>query len=189
MVEFETLKQLEKNPNIRLDYCDYIADQSDEEENIRIRILQNYDGKYYYHKMQHGNVLECFEIAFSWEPFHDVKIFAFTPDGIHIYEIDTRNLFKFESKKIDSERITPGLKCDFRGNTIEYITENAIKINNNVVKVEANPDYIYKCLKTKIKAQNGAKGLYQFFDKEAEAAKLHYSAYDCLILQIIKQYS
>ena len=189
MVEFEILKQLEKNSNIRLDYCDYIADQSDEEENVRIRILQNYDGRYYYHKMQNGNVLECFEIALNWEPFHDVKIFVFTPDNIHIYEIDTRNLFKFESKRLDLERITPGLKCDFRGNTIEYIAENAIKINNNVVNVEANLDYVYKCLKTKIKAQNGARGLYQFFDKEAEAEKLTYSIFSSNVMNIIKQYS
>ena len=189
MVEFETLKQLEKNSNVRLDSCDYIADQSDEEENVRIRILQNYDGKYYYHKMQNGNILECFEIAFNWEPFRDVKIFTFTPDDIHIYEIDTRSLFKFESKRLDLEQITPGLKCGFRGNTIEYIAENAIKINDNIVKVEANPDYVYKCLKTKIKAQNGAKGLYQFFDREAEAEKLNHSVYSCLILKIIKQYS
>lgn len=189
MIKFENLKRLEKNASVDLRYCNIIADETDEEENIRIRILRDNDNRYYYHKMQNGNVIECFEIAFSRETFCGVKIFTFTFDNLHEYEIDTRNLFKFESKKINLERIIPGLKCDFRGSTIEYIAEDAIKINGNIVKVEVNPEYVYKCLKTKIKARDGAKGLYAFIDKEAETEKLTYSVFEDCILNIIKQYS
>lgn len=62
MIKFENFKAVEKNASVDLRYCNYIADETDEEENIRIRILRDNDNRYYYHKMQNGNVIECFEI-------------------------------------------------------------------------------------------------------------------------------
>ena len=51
------------------------------------------------------------------------------------------------------------------------IQDNTIQTGQpckKIVKVEDSNDYVYKVLKTKIKAQGGAKGLYDFFVKAYE---------------------
>lgn len=162
------LLELEKKSDVELAYCDYIADCINDEENIRTRILfDEQSGKYYYHQMQHGNVTKCFEIALSWRPFGEFYIFNFTPDDLHIYEIDSRMPEKMEIKKLEENLIQIGMKCEYDGMTVEYESENSLKFNGKSVPVEPDNNYTFKLLKTKIRAEGGARGLYRFLENIA----------------------
>lgn len=168
MKKLAELLELEKKSNVEIAYCDYIADYDNEKENIRTRILFDaQNGKYYYHQMQHGNVIKCFEIALSWKPFEGVYIFNFTPDDLHIYEIDSRRPEKMEVRKLEENLINPGMSCEYDGLTVEYESENSLKFNGKSVPVTPDWDYVFKLLKTKIRAQGGAKGLYRFLENIA----------------------
>lgn len=162
------LLELEKKSNVEIAYCDYIADYDNEKENIRTRILFDaQNGKYYYHQMQHGNVIKCFEIALSWKPFGEAYIFNFTPDDLHIYEIDSRRPEKMEIKKLEENLIQPGMKCEYDGMTVEFESENSLKFNGKSVPVVPDGSYVFKLMKTKIRAEGGAKGLYRFLENIA----------------------
>ena len=162
------LVNLEKKSDVRLDYCDYIADCSNEEENIRTRILfDDVSGKYYYHQMQHGNVIKCFEIALSWKPWGEFYIFNYTPDDLHIYEVDSRNPEKITIKELEEDSIRAGMKCEYDGMTVEYESENSLKFNGKSVPVIHDSEFVYRLLKTKIRANGGAKGLYRFLENIA----------------------
>lgn len=176
MVKLEQLKTLEKNSNVELCYCDYIADKQNKEENIRTRILfDKKSKKYYFHKMQNGNIIECFEIALSWKPFEYVLIFAYTPDDIHIYEIDSRmpETSKHEVKKLKNNQVVTGMECMYKDVIIQYMNETELKINGKIFVVEPISGYVYKLLKTKIQAMGGAKEFFIFLENIAEESKLN----------------
>ena len=159
---------LEKKSDVKLAYCDYIADCNNDTENIRTRILFDaQSGKYYYHQMQHGKVTKCFEIALSWKPFGKFYIFNFTPDDLHIYEIDSRMPEEFEIKNLEENLIKVGMKCEYDGMTVEFESENSLKFNGKSVPVVPDKEFTFKLLKTKISAAGGAKGLYRFLENIA----------------------
>lgn len=168
MKKLAELLELEKKSNVEIAYCNYIADYDNEKENIRTRILyDDHSGKYYYHQMQHGNVIKCFEIALDWKPFGEIYIFNFTPDDLHIYEIDSRMPEKMEIKKLEENLIQPGMKCEYDGMTVEFESENSLKFNGKSIPVEPDGNYVFKLLKTKIRAEGGAKELYRFLENIA----------------------
>ena len=61
----EELQQLEKNCKVDFRYCDIIADAQNNDENIRETILKDENSRYFYQKMQNGNIIDCFEIALN----------------------------------------------------------------------------------------------------------------------------
>ena len=170
MVRIDKLVKLEKESKVDLRYCEYIADMENLEENKRIRILED-NGKFYYHEMQNGEVVKCFELALSWKPFGEFYVFNFTPDNLHVYEIETRNLGKFEAKPLEEYQIVEGMKCSYNGMTVEYEAENSLKLNGKSVEVVEDGEFILKLLKTKIRALGGAKRLYIFLENIAEESK------------------
>lgn len=170
MVTLAELLELERESNVEIAYCDYIADYDNEKENIRTRILyDDQSGKYYYHQMQNGNVMKCFEIALSWKPFGDDRcyIFNYTPDNFHIYEVDSRQPEKVEILKLKSEQIQPGAECSYCGLTVKYESENSISFNGKSIEIVPDSSYVFKLLKTKIRAMDGAKELYRFLENIA----------------------
>lgn len=101
MKKLEELKALEKKSSVNIAYCNIISDYTEEEENIRTRLLYDRQTeKYYFHQMQNGDVIKCFEIALDWKPWDNIYLFCFTPDDLHVYEIDSRNPEKIEGKKL-----------------------------------------------------------------------------------------
>lgn len=58
-----------------------------------------------------------------------------------------------------------------------------LTINGKLFKVEKNNEYIYKIMKTKIKAINGIRGLYEFI-KEANSPGAYNN--NCIYLALIK---
>ena len=172
MTRMEELISLEKNPTVEIMYCDYIADVENSAENIRTRILKSrVNGKYYYHQMQHGNVIKCFEIALSWVPFENVYIFNYTPDDLHKYEIDSRNPEKLNAKALEEKQIVENMSCNYNGMIVEYVNENELKFNGKSVTIVKDSAYTYSMLKKKIKAAGGAKGLFIFLENIAEEGK------------------
>jgi len=168
MKRISELLTLEKESNVKIQYCDIIADRTNETDNIRIRILHDpKSGKYYYHKMQNGEIVKCFEIAISWQPSQNYSIFAFTPDDMHVYELDQRTPEKIEIRSLQENQIEIGMKCEYDGMTVEYESENKIKINGKSLEVIPDYGYVFKLLKTRIRAQGGAKGLYRFLENIA----------------------
>lgn len=177
MLKLAELMNLEKESNINLAYVDYVADEDNEAENIRTRLAKSREnGKYYFHQMQNGNVIKCFEIALSWVPFGEFYVFNYTPDDLHIYEIDSRQPAKIEIKNLDENLINVGMKCEYEGMTVEYESENSLKINGKSIQVVSDSEYVFKLLKRKIRARDGAKGLYRFL--ENIAANGNFAGYD-----------
>ena len=124
--------------------------------------------------MQNGNVIKCFEIALSWVPFEEVYIFNYTPDDLHIYEIDSRSPSKFEAKHLKENQITENMACCYNGMTVEYVNENELKFNGKPIVIVNDSNWVHKLLKTKIRANGGAKGLYIFLENIAEEGKIKY---------------
>lgn len=177
MKRIAELLTLEKQSDVKIAYCEIIADYMNESENLRTRILfDNYTRKYYYHQMQDGKVLKCFEMALSWKPFEGIYIFVFTLDDMHVYEIDSRQPEKIEIKKLEENQISAGMKCEYDGMTVEYETDNKLKFNGKSIEVVPDLSYVFKLLKRKIYAQDGAKGLYRFL--ENIAANGNFIGYD-----------
>lgn len=178
MVKLEELKKLGKQSSVEIPYCEIVADVTDEEANERRRVLKNGE-RYFFHKMRGGEVVECFEIVLSWKPFPDVLIFAYTPDNRHEYQIDVRKgndgAFRIHSPDViplSTSVIEIGDRCEYGGHTVEIIAEDAIKFDGRTLPVVSDSEYTYKLLKTKIRAQNGARGLFRFLDEIAERGKM-----------------
>lgn len=189
MTRMEELINLEKSSMVDVIYCDFIADVENTEENIRTRILKSREnGKYYYHQMQHGNVIKCFEIALSWVPFENVYVFNYTPDDLHKYEIDSRNPEKLDVKHLEEKQITENMSCNYDGMTVEYVNEIELKFNGKSVKIVKDDAYTYKMLKTKIRAAGGAKGLYIFLENIAEEGKNKYPLWGTVWRKMHKLY-
>ena len=173
MKRLEDLIPLEKRSTVEIRYCDIIADKTNEEENTRTRILfDSFTGKYYFHQMQNGEITKCFEIALSWRPFGKVDIFCFSPDDLHIYEIDSGAPDKFKVLRLTENLITPGMAAGYDGLTVEYAAEDELRLNGKSVKVTPDSDYTYKLMKTKICASGGAKGLFCFLENCMETSRL-----------------
>lgn len=177
MVKLEELRKLEKRSSVELRYCEIIADVTDEEKNERTRILKDGD-RYFYHKMRCSEVVDCFEIALSWKPFDGVLVFAYTPDNRHEYNIDVRRgddgVFRICRPSvipISTSVIEIGDRCEFRGHTVEIVAEDAINFDGRTLPVVSDSEYTFKLLKTKIRAKDGARGLFQFLDEIAERGR------------------
>lgn len=174
MYKLSDLRNLEKNCNIHLAMVEFVVDEINEKENTRRRILRDHDGRYFFHSMKDGEVIECFEILLIWKPFDDKLFFAYTPDGKHPYEIcvNTRtNLMFFERRAMPMELIQAGDKATYRGNTVEFINDASVKVNGNIVPVVECNEYVYSLRKNKINAIKGARGLFHFLDRIAEEGK------------------
>lgn len=183
MVKFEVLQALEKSSNIDLRYCEIIAVNTvDDESGCTTKRVVKADERYYMHIMHNGNVVQCFEVALSWQPWENVLVFAFTPDNIHEYQFDVRGdknsrpnekrICNYDIKQIDFSRIKHGMKCSYNNHTIELINDEYISINGKIITVEKDYNYTYKLMKSKIKANAGAKGLFAFLDEIAENGKI-----------------
>lgn len=165
MKKLNDLLQLEKIHVVKtFALYDYIADVEDAENNTRKRILQSrIDNRYFYNEMKDGEAVKCFEIALEWEPFPGVKIFVYTPDDIHVCSMDSRTPGVVEYRKI--ENVKPGMYFLHNGIKIAVVDENTIAINGRNVKVEKDSAYVFKCLKSKIKADNGAFGFFAVLEQ------------------------
>lgn len=169
MKTLEELKLLEKSSTVTLAYTDYIADVEDIKDNTRKRILRSrIDGRYFYHEMKNGEVVQCFEMALSWAPFPDVSIFAWTPDGIHVCVMDSRFPGRVEYKPLSWFSITSGMKCALNGVTVEFLDNSAIAVNGKRIPVIADSGYTYKLMKRQIKAEGGARGLFSYLENNAK---------------------
>lgn len=170
MVTLEQVKQLEKNCNVNLRYCEILSDEQDEDNNKRFRFLKS-GNKYYYHEMHNGEVTQCFEVIIDWGT-KDFTLYSFTPDGVHIYQIRSNKPSKIENiKKLEKSQITKGVTCQLNGVSIQYVDENEILINGKSITVTESNEFTYKLLKRSIKAIDRAKGLYIFLDNIAEHGK------------------
>ena len=170
MKRLKDLIGLEKSSAVEIRYCEIVSDYSDENKNIRYRILKSGE-RYFYHKMRDGEVVECFEVALSWKPTGDILIFAYTPDDRHVYEIDSRNPSFRDVFKLEKEQIHGGDSCEFRGHKLEYADENKLILDGVSLFVEFCGEYVYNLMKRKIKAIDGARGLYIFLENIAEEGK------------------
>lgn len=167
MVNLSDLLSLEKiSVAPKLCYTDFISDVEDEKENTRKRILKSrFDGRYFYHEMKDGEVKKCFEMALDCQPFQGVSIFAFTPDDIHICTMDSRFLGEIEWKCLKLNQIVSGMSFDFMGNRFEFVSDDTISVNGKIIKVELCNKSVFKLLKSKIKAIDGARGLFSFLEQ------------------------
>lgn len=187
---------LEKHSDIDLCYCNIIAKTDfDDETGVKtVRILEQNE-KYFYHEMKNGEIVGCFEVALSWEPFEHVKVFAFTPDNLHVYEFTTRKedgervwrFCGFESMKIDESLIVPGMHCECLGVCVDLVSDSQISINGNTVKVNPDSDFVYNLQKTQIKASGGAVGLFRFLENIAENKKIKGHEIFQNVFDVIKQ--
>lgn len=171
MVKLEELKMLEKQSEIDVRKCSLIAERYYEGD--MLTRIYSCDERYYFYQVKRGKGVKCFEIALSWRPFGNQYVFAFTPDNLHIYEIDSTAPAYFNVKKLKENNVTTGMKCTYNGGEVEYISENELSINGRIVPVVRDSNYTYKLLKTKIRAQNGAMGLFIFLENIAEESKQH----------------
>lgn len=179
MKKLEDLMNLEKQSAVEIRYCEIVADA--EEENRRARILKSGD-RYFYHEMQDGEVIKCFEVAVSWKPTSTITIFAFTPDGRHVYEIDSRNPLRVNVMRLKTA--SRGDQCRYNGHSVE-LSDNAIIFDGRSIPVLDDHEYAWKLMKTKIRAIGGAFGLFIELEHMAEEAKngiypLFASLYDML---------
>lgn len=107
--------------------------------------------------MKNGRIVRCFEISLSWEPLKNVKVFAFTPGYMHIYEFATRKeegesagrFCGFEVMKLDESLIYPGMVCECLGVSVRLESDCAISVNGKLVKVKPDPDFVYNLQKPK----------------------------------------
>lgn len=172
MVELEKLKTLEKNPLLDLQECRII--QQDTTDNGHTLYVLEKDGRYFYREEHNDKLLFCNEMVVDWLPFGGMyTVYAFTPDDLHVYQVETgrERLGHFTIQKLNPALIQPGMKCSYYGNTLEYIDENHLSFDGHIVRVDPDPEFTYKALETKIRATDGAKGLFRFLEQVAEEGK------------------
>lgn len=163
MRKVEELKALQKNVSVDLAECVTIAEKTVDGETTRI-VAQG--GRYFV--LKNG---QCFEVAESWRPFADTRIFAYTPDDLHVYEIDSRAPSIVDVKKLDERLIQPGMQCAFHGSVLEFVDDSTLRMDGVNIHVVPCNEYVYKLMSRKIRAIGGARGLYCFLDKIAEEGK------------------
>lgn len=167
MVKLSDLVNLSKNGPGSLHYCNIIAISNHEDETgvKTVRIIEK-DGLHFWHEMKNGNVVNCFEVLLHWKPFPGVMVYAFTPDGLHIYEFETRlengervaNICPVTSKRLESVSFGMGVSC--KGISVFLVDKDHISINGKKVEVKKDFDYVWKMQKNFIKARGGAVGLF-----------------------------
>lgn len=173
MVKNEMLLNLERNISEKqamemLRYSEIIVDVENRSENKRFRILK-FENRFFFHAMQNGNILECFEVAESWKPFDGVTVWAYTPDGIHRVEFDNRNIEKHCVLNDTIQDFEDGASFEDSGNTVILDGGNII-VNGKKIKVKEDFDFVFNLKnKSSILARNGASGLYSFLEHIAFA--------------------
>lgn len=116
--------------------------------------------------------------------------YSFTPDGIHEYTIDLEQDGKIsiDSHRLWHSNVKPGMKCEYAGYEMEYVSENQIKINGNSVRVDNESGYTYRMLKTKMKGEDAAVGVFIFFDHIAESNNVSQPLFWSAYLEAVKRY-
>ena len=168
MKSLKELTALEKEASIDLQKCKVVAEEVVDGTESRIVEL---DGRYFVHRMKEGHVTKCFEVAVSWRPFEGIIIFAYTPDDLHVYEVDSRRPAAADVKKLEESLVQPGMSCDFNGMTVTFKDDSNIAMNGILISVEPCSEFVFKLMARKIKAIGGARGLYCFLDRIAEQGK------------------
>lgn len=173
------LSLIPKEVDISIDDCMLIAKSK---EVFRFNaVVGCLDDKYY-----------LFEVNKPCRPLHLARTdtwkgevtrlcFQYTPDDIHVYNLScnpqTQILGNPESSELELDEITAGMSCTYSGITLIYNGKGSVTIQANgktkEMKVEDDPKYTYKFLKTKIKAKDGAEGLYSFMECIAENKKAY----------------
>lgn len=172
MKKLEELIPLEKQSTVDLHYCNILFDEQDEIENTRARIVEQ-DGRLFYHEMQDGETVRCFEVAESWRPFPDVVVYCYTPDDKHIHEIDSRFLFAHDALRMDEDLVEAGMTCRYKGHVAEFMDDEHISMDGAALPcIERSSEFVYKLMKRKILAMDGARGLYCFLDQIAERSNM-----------------
>lgn len=163
--------QLEKHTELDLSKCTIIQQDTSEPGNTKYILERN--GRYFYREETAGSVIRCCEIAVDWKPFGKYTVFAFTPDDLHVYQLEAgrERIGNFTILQIDPDLIRPGMHCTYHGNKLEYIDNNHVSFDGSPVLVENDAEFTYKALARKIKAMGGAKGLYRFLEQVAEESK------------------
>lgn len=178
MKTLNELIPMEKDCKIHLACTDFISDYIGDENNVRIRILKStIDGRYFYHEMKNGYVVKCFEIALDRAPFTGVYVFAYTPDGMHICTIDSRQPHKVEYRRLKENQVQDGMEFIYKGITFKILNDNAVSIGNKAIVVKEDNNSVFKLLKSSIKAIGGARGLFSFLENECINSNGNYNAY------------
>ena len=80
------------------------------------------------------------------------------------------------------------MECTYNGLTVKYESGNSLNFNGKSIKVVSDSRYTYKLLKTRMKAQGGAKGLYSFLENIAETGKFKVPLFHTWWNVFLKQY-
>ena len=143
--------------------------------------LAEKDGHFYmdeHNKLTNTSVLR--EVAALKTTEGKTVDFVYTPDDLHIYcfslSKDSKYISRPEPWRLNKSQITSGMSCTYNDVTLTYIDHEHIDIKCNgfakTMKVQEDNKNTYKFLKTKIKAFDGAEGLFIFFEKIAENSKV-----------------
>lgn len=171
MVKLKDLIPLQKNVSIDLDNCTILQHEKDTDKNIARYVLEK-DGRYYYREDNGTQTNFCHEIIVDWVPFPSYTVYAYTPDDLHIYQIESgRASLVFSYLPLDLKCITPGMRCSYDGHTLEYVDSSHLKFDGRILPVENSTEYTYQILKTKLRGIDGAKGIFRFFENIAEEGK------------------
>lgn len=106
----------------------------------------------------------------------------YSPDKLHINkvdinksEVDDKMTLSIECWRIPHEFVKAGMSCEYRGIKLTVINENMVSVEKDgfcrMIPVDNNNEYVYKFMKTKIKAIGGAFGFYGFMEQIAEQGK------------------
>lgn len=185
------LSIMPKEANVSIDDCEFIAKSKD--FCGFYAVLGRLGDKYYLFERNKPCRPLHLASTYTWGSEITRLIFQYTPDNLHVYEIScnpqTKILGNPESNALEFEDIKEGMSCTYAGITLIYNGKGSVTIQSNgktkEMTVEDDPKYAYKLLKTKIKAKNGAEGLYSFMEQIAENKKAYgetpfFGAYETL---------
>ena len=172
MKKLEDLIPLEKKSVVDFRFCEIVSDYDDVKKNIRFQIMKR-DDRYFFQKMKDGDVVECYELALSFTAFGGkILIFAYTPDDKHVYQIDSRFPQIREVLQLKSNQIHEGDSCSYDGHTLVYVDRDTVMMDGIKIQVTDDSEYVYKIqARRKLRAKDGARGLYIFMEHIAEEAK------------------
>ena len=196
MIKNEILLNLERNINEKQAFemlrysSDFIVDVENRAEDKRCRILE-FENRFFFHAMKNGEIIECFEVAESWKPFDGVTVWAYTPDRIHVVEIDSRNIEKHCVLNSTIQEFSDGASFTDSGNTVILDGENLI-VNEKKISVISDSEFIYNLKNKKnIRAKGGASGLYSFLEHISFCKSnsiYNYPLFDSALDKIVDKY-
>jgi hypothetical protein len=168
------LAMIPKEAEISIDDCEFVA-KSKGYSRFDAMIGKLDDNYYLFEKNKPCRPLHLAS-TYTWKGEITSLNFQYTPDDLHVYHVScnpqTHILGNPESRALELEDITAGMSCNYAGITLTYNGKGSVTIQANgktkEMKVEDDPKYTYKFLKTKIKAKNGAEGLFSFMEEIAE---------------------